>query len=236
MATFVLVHGAWHGGWCWRAVADRLRADGHLVYTPTLSGLTDRSHLISREINLTTHILDTANLIEWEELEDVVLCGHSYGGMVITGAADRVADRIRSLVYLDAFVPENGHSLNDYAPEHRRKQMLDDARERGEGWKVPPLPASAWVTDPAQEAWLNKKVTPHPIDCFFEPLKLTGALDDIGGRMYILAGANAGSAFHGFHDRLKDDPTWECRVIDGPHDLMLTHPAETTALLLDAAA
>ena len=105
MTTFVLVHGAWHGGWCWREVAGRLQSAGHRVFAPTLTGLADRSHLLTRETGLETHILDIVNLLEWEELDDAVLCGHSYGGMVVTGAADRAAGRLRALVYLDAFVP-----------------------------------------------------------------------------------------------------------------------------------
>src|SRR3984957_20745503 len=111
MATFVLVHGAWHGSWCWKRVRQALQAAGHNVFTPTLTGVADRSHLLSPDVNLDTHIDDVVNLIRWEELSDVVLCGHSYGGMVITGVADALSDRIRSLVYLDAFVPKDGEAL-----------------------------------------------------------------------------------------------------------------------------
>ena len=154
MTTFVLVHGAWHGGWCWREVAGRLQSAGHRVFAPTLTGLADRSHLLTRETGLETHILDIVNLLEWEGLDDAVLCGHSYGGMVVTGAADRAAGRLRALVYLDAFVPADGQSLSDMAPPERVDGMLRDAAERGDGWKVPPLPASAWLDDPAQQAWV----------------------------------------------------------------------------------
>jgi len=235
MATFVLVHGAWHGGWCWRAVADRLRADGHAVYTPTLSGLADRSHLLSREIDLDTHIADVANLMAWEELEDVVLCGHSYGGMVVTGAADREASRIKALVYLDAFVPEDGKSLEDYAPAHRREHMLQEAKEKGDGWKVPPLPVAAWLDDPDQQAWVEPKVTMHPLACLTQRLSLTGAGNAIPSRHYVLAGTNEGSAFFAFHDQLQGKPDWTCHEIAGPHDLMVSHPEETTAILLETA-
>ena len=112
MANFVLVHGAWHGGWCWVRVAERLRRDGHFVVTPTLTGLGERAHLLNRDINLDTHITDIVAVLEAEELQDVVLCGHSYGGCVITGVADRVAERLRAVVYLDAFIPEDGQSLS----------------------------------------------------------------------------------------------------------------------------
>src|SRR4051812_30047626 len=112
--TFVLVHGAWHGGWCYDEVAKRLRSEGYDVYTPTLTGLGERSHLLSPEINLDTHIQDVLNVIRWQDLETIVLCGHSYGGMVVTGVADVVPDRIASLVYLDAYVPRSGESVWDY--------------------------------------------------------------------------------------------------------------------------
>src|SRR5271157_4298241 len=136
MAAFVLVHGAWHGSWCWKRVRRLLQAKGHDVFTPTLTGVADRSHLMSREVNLETHILDVVNLIRWEELSDIVLCGHSYGGAVVTGAADRVPDRIRSLVYLDAFVPENGENVVQHAP-FEGDQVVD-------GWKVLPILAETF--------------------------------------------------------------------------------------------
>src|ERR1700675_3292707 len=116
MTSFVLVHGAWHGSWCWKRVRRSLQEKGHEVFTPTLTGVADRSHLLSREVNLETHITDVVNLIQWEELSDVVLCGHSYGGLVISGVADRIPDRIGALVYLDAFVLEDGQSLHDVLP------------------------------------------------------------------------------------------------------------------------
>ncbi len=113
MSTYVLVHGAWHGSWCWKRVRKALQQQGHEVFTPTLTGLGERSHLLSQQINLETHITDVVNLIKWEELSDVILCGHSYGGAVISGAADRITDKISALVYLDAFVLDNGQTLNE---------------------------------------------------------------------------------------------------------------------------
>src|SRR4051812_20687830 len=116
MTTFVLVHGAWHGAWCWNRVRRQLQAKGHEVFTPTLTGLAERSHLLSREIDLKTHVTDVTSLLQWEDLSDVVLCGHSYGGSVISGAAARAGDRIGALVYLDAFVPRDGESVHDMLP------------------------------------------------------------------------------------------------------------------------
>ncbi len=141
MATFVLVHGAWHGSWCWKRVRKTLQADGHEVFTPTLTGVAERSHLISPQVSLDTHIADVVNLIRWEELDDVVLCGHSYGGCVITGAADRVADRIKALVYLDAFIIGDGQALHDVLPPEVRDAQLEGAAERGHGWQVQPISA-----------------------------------------------------------------------------------------------
>jgi pimeloyl-ACP methyl ester carboxylesterase len=122
-ATYVLVHGAWHGSWCWKRVRKNLQDAGHQVFTPTLTGLGERSHLNSAAVNLSTHVADVANLFRWEDLSDVILCGHSYGGNVISGVADQVPERIRTLVYLDAFVPEDGESLFDlHSPEGGRNK------------------------------------------------------------------------------------------------------------------
>ena len=236
MTEFVLVHGAWHGGWCWRDVAGRLRAAGHSVRTPTLTGLAERAHLLSPETGLETHIRDIADLFAREGLEDAVLCGHSYGGMVVTGVADRAAGRLRAVVWLDAFVPEDGQCLHDLAPPERAAAMRRAAAERGDGWKVPPLPASVWLDDPAQQAWVEDRVTPHPLRSLTEPLPLTGAWRSVGRKLYVLAATNRPSPFHAFHARLSADPAWLCRSIDGPHDLMISHPEETVACLLEAAA
>src|SRR6202167_6610182 len=116
MTDFVLVQGAWIGGWYWRPITQTLRKSGHEAYAPTLTGLGERIHLMSPSINLDTHVADVVNLIEWEELSDIVLVGHSYGGMVVTGVADALPDRVRSLVYLDAFVPKNGEALLNFLP------------------------------------------------------------------------------------------------------------------------
>jgi pimeloyl-ACP methyl ester carboxylesterase len=141
MATFVLVHGAWHGSWCWKRVRKTLQAEGHDVFTPTLTGIAERSHLISPQVTLDTHIADVVNLIRWEELTDVVLCGHSYGGCVITGAADRVAERLKALVYLDAFILGDGQALHDVVPPGVRDAQVKGAVEHGHGWQVQPISA-----------------------------------------------------------------------------------------------
>jgi pimeloyl-ACP methyl ester carboxylesterase len=155
MANFVLVHGAWIGGWCWRPNAQALRKAGHEVFTPTLTGLGERSHLMNPGINLDTHIADIVNVIKHEELSDVVLVGHSYGGMVVTGVADALADKIRSLVYLDAFVPESGQALVDLAPPEPKPQPASD-------YALAPLPAAVFGAKPEVAAFVDARTSPHP--------------------------------------------------------------------------
>ena len=152
--TFVLVHGAWRGGWCWRRVADRLRGGGHDVFTPTLAGLGERSHLVRAGIDLKTHIADVVNVMTWEGLSDVVLCGHSYGGFVISGVAEAMAPAIRSIVFLDAFVPGNGDTVHDLtAPAVR--EAVGAAMQRGD-LVIPPRPAAAFGVNAADRAWVDR--------------------------------------------------------------------------------
>ncbi len=163
--TFVLVHGAWHGGWCYRRVAAPLRARGHEVYTPTLTGLGERSHLLDEEVNLSTHITDIVNLLRWEELSDVVLCGHSYAGMVITGVAGRVPERVRSVVYLDAYLPEDGQNLFDMMPAVHLKGFQEVASKTG-NISIPPVPAEILAVNPRDRAWVDAQCTSHPYASF----------------------------------------------------------------------
>jgi pimeloyl-ACP methyl ester carboxylesterase len=233
MATFVLVHGAWHGAWCWSRVRRALRAEGHEVFAPTLTGLADRSHLLSRDVDLATHIDDVANLLQWEDLSDVVLCGHSYGGCVISGAADRAPQRIASLVYLDAFVLKDGESVHDALPAPARENQLAGARQFGDGWRVPPIPAEVFSVNPTDRAWVDAQCTPHPLAAFQQPLKLTGALDAIADRSFIFASGWGPSPFH-YYDDAKAAGWRTCDVPCG-HDVMLDDPAALTRELLAAA-
>ena len=144
MVTFVLVHPAWLGGWCWRKVTPLLRARGHEVFTPTLTGLGERSHLAKRDIGLETHIQDVVNVLEYEDLSRVILVANSSGGVVITGVADRLPERIARLVYVDAFVPEDGQSLLDIIPPERRPVMESLVRTEGQGWLLPRFAPRPW--------------------------------------------------------------------------------------------
>lgn len=234
MTTYVLVHGAWHGGWCWVRVAERLRAAGHTVFTPTLSGLADRAHLLAPTISLQTHIRDVADLLRWEELRDVVLVGHSYGGMVIAGAADRAAERIKTLVFLDAFTPKHGECAMDLRTPEQAAATFEAARARGQGWRIPPTPAATFLVNQADRAWVDAKCTDLPLACFTERLHLSGAAERIADRVYIRA---SGYPSVPFDTALADARAagWPCHEVPVGHDVMVDAPAQLTAILLRSA-
>jgi len=231
--TFVLVHGAWHGGWCWKRVAERLRAQGHTVYAPTLTGVADRFHAATPDTGLATQIDDIVHLIRWEELSDVVLVGHSYGGLVISGVAEKAEQAISSIVYLDAFVPENGQALVDMtggaSGEKIRKAAADGETT------LPPIPSHVFKANEADAAWIDRMCTPHPIRCFIDPVTLTGARERIARRTYILASVYGGATFVPTHARLKNDPAWRTYEIPCGHDVMVDMPERLTEVLLEVA-
>ena len=232
MATFVLVHGGWAGSVVWQELAPRLRKAGHEVYAPTLTGIGARKHLLSREIDLDTHIQDVIGVVEDEDLSDIVLVGNSYGGMVITGVADREPERITALVYLDAFVPKSGDCTLDLLPADRREQFDKGVRERGFGWLVPAIPAAVYKVNEADQAWVDAQCTPHPLACFEQKLDLTGAHEKITRRLYIRGARYAPSAFAPVAERLRRDPAWRVVDLPGGHDLMLDTPQELADLLI----
>ena len=235
MATFVLVHGAWHGSWCWKRVRNALRAQGHDVFTPTLTGVGERSHQLSPAVNLDTHIADVENVIRWEDLSNVVLCGHSYGGCVIGGVADRVPERIQALVYLDAFVLDSGESLVQHLPEDQYKGMLELTRTVGEGWKVPPIPAEVFNVNAADRDWVNRQCTMQPLATFEQRIALSGGAQAIPRVTYVLAnGFVEGSPFPPFYEKAKARG-WKTVTVPCGHDVMLDRPEELTSILLDVA-
>ena len=231
MATFVLVHGAWHGGWCWQRVTRQLNDQGHEVFAPSLTGLGDRAHLLGPEINLSTHVDDITNIFRSYDLEDVVLCGHSYGGLVITGVADRMPGSIRSLVYLDALVPEDGQSMFDTIPQEY-VDVFEATAAQGDGFSVPPMTGEQFGVNEADAAWMNEKCCNHPIGCFTEQLALTGAYERIVKRTYILASGFDHPSTKAHHARFDDDPTWHALVMNGGHDLMIDNPRGVAEVLL----
>jgi pimeloyl-ACP methyl ester carboxylesterase len=231
MSTFVLVHGAWHGGWCYARVAKLLRSGGHEVYTPTHTGVGERSHLADYHITLSTHVHDVANVIEYENLSDVILCGHSYGGMVISGVAASLGERIKSLVYLDAFVPEEGQSLFDLVGQDRVNQFLSLARTGG--GRLPPIPAAAFNVNPKDAAWVDKTCVPQSLLTFTEGVRFSGKEAMVKNRTYILATGYDMGVFNRFHDQLKNDPKWKVVTVPCGHDVMLDQPEALAKLLLE---
>ncbi len=231
MSDYVLVHGAWHGGWCWRRVADRLTARGSRVFAPTLSGLADRSHLADRSVDLATHVDDVVNLLKWEGLRDVVLCGHSYGGMVISGVAEKAPEgSIGSIVYLDAFLPENRRSLLDYTTSAGREggPMVEEGERTG---FVTPIPAEVFGVNMADRAWVDAQCTPQPYATLTQGLQLTGARDRIARKAYVLATGYPGLSFGTFAAKVKKDPSWCYYEVDCGHDVMLDAPDRLVEIL-----
>jgi pimeloyl-ACP methyl ester carboxylesterase len=231
--TFVLVHGSWHGGWCWRRVADRLRAKGHVVFTPTLTGVGERSHLLSKDINLDTHITDIVNVFLWEDISDACLVGHSYGGWPTSGALERIGDRVSSYVVLDGFRPENGQRGIDVTNPDMRAATLA-AIERGEAGRAPPK-AAFFKMNEADQAWADSKLTPQPTGVALQPIKLTGARERIKKKLYIRAPNYHQPAFDDAYARCKADPTWKTLTTDVGHDVMIDAPDWLTEVLIEAA-
>jgi pimeloyl-ACP methyl ester carboxylesterase len=232
--TYVLVHGAWHGSWCWNRVRKSLRDAGHQVFTPTLTGLGERSHLNSAAVDLSTHIADVVNLLCWEDLSDVILCGHSYGGSVISGVADRVPERIRALIYLDAFVPEDGECLFDFLSPELAQRMRLQAQTAGAGWNVPPIPAERFSVNLQDAAWVNAQCTSQSIATFEEHIRLKRAPSRTHGAIHILATGWDDSPFRAAHERAKAKG-WRTRTVTCGHEVMLDLPGELTDLLLEFA-
>jgi pimeloyl-ACP methyl ester carboxylesterase len=230
MATFLIAHGAWSAAWGWKKMRPLLQARGHALYTPTYTGLGERAHLASREVGLQTHIADVLGTLEFEDLRDVVLVGHSYGGMVATGVADRARARLRRLVYLDAFVPRDGQSLLDLLPADVRERMREAARTAGDGWRVPPNPVPP-DTSETDLAWLMPRRVMHPLRAFEEPIRLTGP-EGAAPRAYIYCTRIApGDVFGPFAERARREAGWQYLELEASHSPNVTAPEALAALL-----
>ena len=238
MSTYVLVHGGAHGGWCYQRVARILRSSGHDVYTPTLTGLGERSHLLSADVDLDLHITDVVGVLHYEDLSDVILVGHSYGGMVITGIADRAPDRIGRLVYLDAANPVNGQSLVDVSGP-----IIEAVRPYGrvvDGVELVLLPSPDaallyGVTDPDDLAWMADRLSGHPWRCFEQPLRLTDEekLWAIPAYHIVCTSTLATRDPELMAEARAAGRLWD---IDTGHDLMITEPTAVANALLQIAA
>jgi pimeloyl-ACP methyl ester carboxylesterase len=231
MATFVLVPGAWLGGWCWKHVTLDLRSAGHTVVPATLTGLGERAYLRSEEIGLDTHISDIVGLFEYRDLHDVILVGHSYGGTVITGVAECVPDRIRRLVYLDASVPRDGESNDDVIGPTMAAQLRASAISEGEGWKVPPAPyVIRRLSEHPLREWVAARLTPHPLRPFAEPVRLRSAEAAALPRAFIQA--TQSDLYDGLMARARE-AGWYTQEIGGGHYAMFTQPRIVASALND---
>jgi pimeloyl-ACP methyl ester carboxylesterase len=230
MATYVLVHGAWSGAHGFRKVRSLLVAEGHQVFTPSLTGIGERVHLASPQVDLTTHIQDVVNQVIYEDLTDIVLLGFSYGGVVVTGALQHIAERVRHLVYLDAFVPDDGDSVLGLSGGPERVIKLGDT------WLVPPYPRS--FDDPVEAEWATARRTPHPIGCFTEPVRLLQPLEAFPfTRTYIRATADEPDApgtavFEAIAARARSSPAWGYAEIATNHMIPNNRPRELADVLL----
>ena len=233
--VFVLVHGAWHGGWCYARTARILRARGYEVYTPTLTGVSDRAHLVSPEIGLSTHVADVAGLLRWEDLRNVVLAGHSYGGVVISGVYEQARDRIGALSFIDAIVPASGQAMLDTVPPEVGRSFLDGAAERGFGWLVPPTPAEFFNVNPADRAWVDRLCTPQPLRTFQEPVAF-GPREAGLRQQYLLATGFENPVLPAMAAPLRADPAWSVEDVPVGHDIMIDAPERLADLLERLAA
>lgn len=241
MSTFLLVHGAWHSGRCWERVVPLLTAAGHRVLAPSLTGYGDKAHLLGLEVGLDTHVDDIVGLIAENNLDDVVLVGHSYAGLVISSAANQVPDRVAHLVYLDAMVPEDGESAADVHPVTRR--LIESAEASESGWRVPPPPEQPpplglfGVTDPADIAWLRGILSDQPVRCLQQPARLNNPAATTIPRTHIhCVGAKPAGITRRPVPLTQANGTpaqvWE---LPTGHDCMITMPTELSELLLKLA-
>lgn len=232
--NYILVPGAWHGGWCYARVAERLRARGHRVFTPTLTGVGERSHLCTQATNCSTHVEDILAVMRWEELDDVILCGHSYAGMVISGVTQAAPERVQALVYLDAVVPKGGKSFFELmlSPD-QIAYFLSLAAEQGGGYRLPPLPAEALDVNPIDRALVDRMCTMHPLASLNERIKVADHPSGIR-RSYIHASGWRGSLYRDVYERVRAEPGWSTHTLACGHDIMLDAPDETAQLMLDA--
>lgn len=220
MANFVLIPGMCHGGWCFEEVTEGLRAHGHTVHPLTLTGLSERSHLGPGAVNLETHVRDVTGVLEAENIRDAVLVGHSYGGMVITGAADRAPGHVASLVYVDAMVPGHGDSCWNLVTDQERRWYMDVVDS---GYAVRPLP------------FFDARATPHPLASLLQPLQMAGDLAHIRRKVYVYAaGWDGPSPFTSVYERLREEPGWTAHALAGGHNLMRDAPQDLLKTLLDA--
>ena len=219
--TFVLVHGAWFGGWCWAGVADYLRSRGHRVFTPSLTGLGDRAHLAGPSVTLSTHVADVIDVIDTEELKDVILVAHSYAGVPCAMVAERISDRIRQLVFLDSVLPENGTPLSALSPPKVWETRIAAAQATPAN-AFPPPPITAFgVTDAVQVGWLERQLRPQPIGTYLEAPHLTKPVGAGLDTIYVSCETPAMAAIDPYRARARLQPVWRFQAISSSHACMV---------------
>ncbi len=235
--TYVLVHGAWHGGWCWTRVADQLRAAGHRVFTPTCTGLGEREHLLASSITLDTFITDVGNVLRFEDLQEVTLVGHSFGGLAISGVADRMPERVRRLIYLDSLLVQPGQRPLDILPPQVAQERTELAAQSSGGLSLPaPPPAAFGVTDPEAAAWLQERLRPHPFGTYTSALEVRAPLGNGLPCTYVACTDPAYAALQGVWDWVRSQSGWRWLELATGHDAMVTAPDALTALLFELGA
>jgi len=233
MAVFVLIHGMWHGGWCWQKVTPLLRDTGHDVYTPTLTGLGERVHLANPEMDVGVHIQDVVNLVRFEDLHDVILVGHSFGGSLVPAIAEKIPDRMAHLINLDGPFPENGKALKDLIGDYW-DFFLENAIRPDDAWRIQPIADWTFGVSGADLAWLQAKLTPHPIKTLTTPLTLTNPDAHSLPRTFISCTEKPLSAEEAAVEEKKyAELGWNYRFIPTGHDAMITMPEELTKTLLE---
>ncbi|MGY4314399.1 alpha/beta fold hydrolase [Bradyrhizobium sp. JR3.5] len=231
--TFLVCHGAWSAGWAWKKMHPLMQAAGHRLVTPSYTGLGERAHLAHQGLDLEAHIQDVLGVISYEDLHDIVLVGHSYGGMVATGVADRVRERIAQLIYIDAFVPRDGQSLFDL--NEAAIDKMREAARNGDGWRIPPMPTPP-DTSPADVEWLTARRVDMPIKCFEQKLRLQHGETNLP-RSYVYATRTThADTFGQFARRIKNEATWRYFEIDASHSPNVTAPEALMALLQEIVA
>jgi hypothetical protein len=234
MATFVIAHGAWSAGWFWKKMHPLLTQRGHRLFTPTYTGIGERSHLAHRGISLESHIEDLLKVLEYEDLRNIVLVGHSYGGMVATGVGDRAWERIAQVIYLDAFVPRDGESVFSLMAENTRQAFAAAADRDGDGWRLPanPMPPDVSAED---LAWAMPRRVTQPIETFRQPIRLSGKIDQLPRSYVYCAKFGPGDVFRPFADRARTDPAWRYFEMAASHNPQVTMPEALADLLCGIA-
>jgi pimeloyl-ACP methyl ester carboxylesterase len=240
--VFVLVHPAWHGAWCWKKVVPLLRGKGHEVSTPTLTGLGERSHLARPEIGLEAHVTDVVNVLTYGDLRHVILVGHSSSGVVITGVADGAAERIAHIVYLDAFVPDDGQAVFDLVTPDRRQALEGLVKSEGQGWLLPRFAPAPWdtivrdmwgVMDSDDVRWMMERLVPTPVGHFKDPVHRTNPAAEKLPRTYIRCRQFQNPRFNTHAEMARRTTGWRYRELPAPHHAAVTMPDKVADLLLE---